>query len=135
MREYALGHSGDKYGYDRSSREVDWDKVVESELAKMTDVLNLRTGMAQEYYQSREEELKAKIARDTYKTLIETGALKPDTLTTRVLEVIAKKLGIKFETLVLGGTMIAEEETYYKFKPGEYQELLKLHPKNGERSS
>ncbi len=124
--EYALGHSGDKYGYDRSAREVDWDKIVETELAKMTDVLNLKTGVAQEYYASKEDEFKARIAKDTYKMLIETGVLKPETLTTVVLEVIAKKLGIKFETLVLGGTMVAEPGTYYEFKPGEYRELLKL---------
>lgn len=33
--EYALGHSGDKYGYDRSDKEIDWDKIVETELSKM----------------------------------------------------------------------------------------------------
>lgn len=85
------------------------------------------TSKSTEELQSNMLEFKAKIAKDTYKTLIETGALKPETLTTPVLEVIAKKLGIKFETLVLGGTMIAEDyDTFHKFYPGEYQELLKL---------
>lgn len=105
--EYALGHSGDKYGYDRSDKEKDWDTVVETEIAKMTDVLNLKTGMAQEYYENKADELKAKIAKDTYKTLIESGALKPESLTTAVLEVVAKKLGITFEKLVL----MAEEDS------------------------
>src|SRR5205807_5315285 len=86
----------------------------------------LTTKTAEEL-QSNMLEFKAKIAKDTYKTLIETGALRPETLTTTVLEVIAKKLGIKFETLVLGGTMIAQDyDTFHKFHPGEYQELLKL---------
>jgi site-specific recombinase XerD len=126
--EYAMGHSGDRYGYDKSScKDEKWCKKVETELAKMSEVLNLKTGISQKRFESREEELRAKIAKDTYKTLIETGALKPETLTTPVLEVIAKKLGIKFETLVLGGTMIAQDyDTFHKFHPGEYQELLKL---------
>ncbi len=131
VREYALGHSGDKYGYDRSAQEADWDKMVETDLAKMTDVLNLRTGMAQQYYQSKEDEFKARIAKDTYKTLIESGALKPETLTTPVLEVIAKRLGIKFETLVLEGeppTRALRLGAMYEFKPGELDELEKLPP-------
>ena len=126
--EYAMGHSGDRYGYDKSScKDEKWCKKVETELAKMSEVLNLKTGISQKRFESREEELRAKISKDTYKTLIETGALKPEALTTTVLEVVAKKIGIKFETLVLVDTMIAQDyDTFHKFKPGEREELLKL---------
>jgi len=78
--------------------EEKWCQIVETELRKMTEILNVKTGHAHEYYQSKEEELKAKIAKDTYRTLIETGALKPEALTTPVLEIICKKLGISFES-------------------------------------
>src|SRR2546426_1022232 len=125
--EYAMGHSGDRYGYDKSScKDEKWCKKVETELAKMSEVLNLKTGISQKRFESREEELRAKIAKDTYKTLIETGALKPETLTTPVLEVIAKKLGIKFETLILADARAAQPGTFYEFKPGELDELAKL---------
>jgi len=40
---------------------------VETELQKMVEVLNVKTGHAQGYYPSKEEEPKAKIAKDTYK--------------------------------------------------------------------
>ena len=94
----------------------------------MVEVLNVKTGHAQEHYQSKEEQLKAKIVKDTYKMLIETGALKPETLITPVLQVIAKRLGIKFETLVLEGTRAVRPGTLYEFKPGELEELAKLPP-------
>ncbi len=63
--EYAMGHNGDDYGYDKSSyRDEQWCKKVETELSKMTDVLNLKTGHASAYYATKEEELKAKILKD-----------------------------------------------------------------------
>ena len=59
--------------------------------------------------------------------MIETGALKPETLTTAVLEVIAKRLGIRFEKLGLADTTrAAEPGTLYEFKPDELAELGKL---------
>jgi hypothetical protein len=110
-----MGHSGDRYGYDKSScKDEKWCKKVETELAKMSEVLNLKTGISQKRFESREEELRAKIAKDTYKTLIETGALKPETLTTAVLEVICKKIGIKFATLVLEGTTTAPDYDIFR---------------------
>ena len=72
-------------------------------------------------------DLPAQIAKDTHKTLIETGALKPETLTTAVVEVIAKRLGIRFEKLGLADTTrAAEPGTLYEFKPDELAELGKL---------
>ncbi len=119
--EFLVGHStGSKEHYYNE------DELGKLWLEKCEPNFCFLTTKSTEELQSNVLELKAKIAKDTYKTLIETGALKPETLTTPVLEVIAKKLGIKFETLILGGTMIAEPGTSYEFKSGEYQELLKL---------
>ena len=107
--EYAMGHSGDRYGYDKSScKDEEWCKKVETELAKMSEVLNLKTGISQKRFENREEEFKAKIARDTYKTLMETGALKPETLTEVVLESICEKIGVKYQTLVHGVAVRAD---------------------------
>jgi integrase len=120
--EFLVGHStGSKEHYYNE------DELGKLWLEKCEPNFCFLTTKSAEELQSNMLEFKAKIAKDTYKTLIETGALKPETLTTPVLEVIAKKLGIKFETLVLGGTMVAQDyDTFHKFEPGEYQELLKL---------
>lgn len=101
--EFALGHSGEKYGYDKSHLEPEWCERVESELRKLTEVLNIKTGHAAEYYASKESELIARTAKKTYKTLIESGALKPENLSEQVLSTIAKALGITFEKMVLSG--------------------------------
>lgn len=103
VTEFCLGHSGDSYGYDKSHLEPEWCEIVERELQKMTDLLNLKTGMAQAYYQSKEEQIAAEAAKDTYKTLIEAGVLKPENLSQQVLKIIAEKVGVKFENLVLAG--------------------------------
>ena len=80
VAEFCLGHGSDKYGYDKSHLEPDWCQTVETELQKMVEVLNVKTGHAQEYYASKEEQIRAKAAKDTYKTLIEAGVLKPENL-------------------------------------------------------
>ncbi len=115
VANFALGHKPKgEYRYDKSHLEPKWCEIVEKELGKMGEILNLKTGMAKEYYQSKEQELIAKIAKDTYRTLIETGALKPEVLTTPVLEILCKKLGITFERLMFAADedfLLLPEET------------------------
>lgn len=119
--EWLVGHdlkTQESYLPSEEKMAEEWLRKCEPSFCFLTNT---------EINQAQEEQLKAKIAKDTYKTLIEAGVLKPETLTTTILEVIAKKLGIRFDTLVLGGTMLAQDyETFHKFEPGEYQELLKL---------
>ena len=91
--EFLVGHStGSKEHYYNE------DELGKLWLEKCEPSFCFLTTKTAEELQSNMLEFKAKIAKDTYKTLIETGALRPETLTTPVLEVIAKKLGIKFET-------------------------------------
>src|SRR5207247_6461120 len=93
--KFALGHKPKgEYRYDKSHLEPKWCEIVEKELGKMTEVLNLRTGLAQEYYASKEEELRMKAASDTYKALFDSGLLKPEALTEPVQRRILEKLGI-----------------------------------------
>ncbi len=100
--EFALGHAGEKYGYDKSHLEEKWCKIVERELGKMTDVLNLKTGVAQAYYASKEDELRAQILKDAYRALIETGAMKPEHLWDKaILEVVCKKVGVTYNDLMI----------------------------------
>ncbi len=72
--EFSIGHKGEQYGYDKSHLEEQWCGIVEKELRKMTDVLNLKTGAAQKYYESKEEEIRIKAMRDFYNTLLKTNA-------------------------------------------------------------
>src|SRR5207249_5363174 len=104
VAEFCLGHSpkaGDPYGYDRSHLESQWVDMVQQELKKMTDVLNIVTGRAQRVAESKEADIRAKAAKDTYKTLIEAGVLKPETLSEAVLKIVAQKVGVTFDKRVL----------------------------------
>jgi integrase len=104
VAEFCLGHSpkaGDPYGYDRSHLEPQWVDMVQLELRKMTDVLNIVTGRAQRVAETKEADIRAKAAKDTYKTLIEAGVLKPENLSEAVLKIVAQKVGVTFDKLVL----------------------------------
>jgi hypothetical protein len=104
VAEFCLGHSpktGDPYGYDRSHLEPQWVDMVQLELRKMTHVLNIVTGRAQRIAESQQTDIRAKAAKDTYKTLIEAGVLKPENLSEAVLKIIAQKVGVTFDKLVL----------------------------------
>ncbi len=65
VANFALGHKPKgEYRYDKSHLEPKWCEIVEKELGKMTEVLNLRTGLTKEYYATKEDELRAKILKD-----------------------------------------------------------------------
>ncbi len=53
----------DKYGYNRASNEVEWIGILNRELGKMRDVLNLATGVAFRVAESREEEIRLKAVK------------------------------------------------------------------------
>lgn len=121
-----MGHNGDDYGYDKSSyRDEQWCKKVETELSKMTDVLNLKTGHASAYYATKEEELKAKILKDFIRMGIESGSMKPEMWTAPVLKLYLKKLGVKEETWV-SQQLDPRRFKVHWFTPEEHKELDSL---------
>ncbi len=104
VAEFCLGHqakSGDPYGYDRSHLEPEWVGLVELELRKMTESLNIVTGRAQKIAESKEQEIRIKAMREFYNTLLKAGMLKPETLSPKTLEIICKAVGVEVSALLL----------------------------------
>ncbi len=105
VANFALGHKPrGEYRYDKSHLEPKWCEIVEKEIGKMTEVLNLKTGTAQAYYASKEEELKAKILKDFIRMAIEGGDMKPEMWQAVTTKLYLKKLGVGYETFVAAKT-------------------------------
>jgi len=98
VANFALGHKPKgEYRYDKSHLEPKWCEIVEKELGKVSEVLNLRTGLAREYYATKEDELRAKILKDFIRMGLESGDFTPEIWTAPVLKIYLKKLGISAE--------------------------------------
>jgi hypothetical protein len=102
VTEYCMGHViKGSYQYDLTPNEPKWIEIVNKELGKMLDVLDITTGKAQVRFKEKEEELLAKGAKRMYTQLFQLGALKPETLTPKTIETIAKAIGIRLEDFIL----------------------------------
>ncbi len=103
VREFVLMHTTDKFGgaYVAFHKTTKGQEIIQRELAKLRPVLNIVSGRGNEVVS--EEDVRTKAAKETYKTLLEAGLLKPETLSLEVLKTIAQRLGLSFEKLVFAG--------------------------------
>jgi hypothetical protein len=98
-------HKTDQFGgaYNKFHQTKKGEQLIRRELEKMRGILNLKSDKGTESPTQGEEELKVKTAKDTYKTLIEAGVLKPEHLSLPLLKLIAEKVGVTFEQFVSYG--------------------------------
>ncbi len=104
VREFVLMHKTDAFGgaYNKFHQTKKGEQLIRRELEKMRGILNLKSYKGAELPTETEEQLKAKVAKETYKTLLEANLLKPESLSLEVLKTISQRLGISFEKLVFG---------------------------------
>ncbi len=105
VREFVLMHKTDAFGgaYNKFHQTKKGEQLIRRELEKMRAILNLKFDKGAEMPSEIEDQLKAKVAKETYKTLLEANLIKPESLTPEVMNAIAQRLGISFEKFVRYG--------------------------------
>jgi integrase len=86
--------------YDQFMETEKGQQRIIKEMEQAVPELNVVTRAGQPLLKDHMEEIKVKAMRETYKALLETGVLKPETLTEPVLKIVADKIGVKYEKLV-----------------------------------
>jgi integrase len=100
--------------YDQFMETEKGQQRIIKEMEQAVPELNVVTRTGQPLLKDHLEEIRVKAMRETYKALLETGVLKPETLTEPVLQIVADKIGVKYEKLLFladEDALVLPEET------------------------
>jgi len=86
--------------YDQFMETEKGQQLILKEMEQAAPELNVVTRTGQPLLKDHLEEIRVNAMRDTYKALLETGILKPESLTEPVLKIVADKIGLKYDKLV-----------------------------------